>query len=543
MLKTLTVENFALIENITVEFGAGLNILTGETGAGKSILIDALGTILGNRAGVNQIRKGADYLRVSATFNTDGELLTIERKISRKAKNSVTVNGKAMTLSALKKLGANLVDVHGQNTNLALLRTENIYKLIDDEKISEVLERYQRLYREQTAQAKILDEKNRTRLESLQRLDFLRWQEKEISAARLKPNEDVKLDAEIKKLSHAEKIAENIQGSAHILNDSDEDILTGVARVSKNLAEVARYDDKLNSARKLLDEAEILLREVYEEIRDYNDGLEFSPERLNKLQERADVIFKLKQKYGGTVEEILKRLTAIKKEISATENFESDVAELQRTVTDLERQARISAHELFLLRQASAKSLSTLIEREVRRLGMEQAQFEIEVTETERLTANGADTADILFCANVGEEMLSLSKVVSGGELSRVALAVKTVSAGRENSAPTMIFDEIDTGLGGVTAKIVAECIAKVARNRQVLCVTHLAQIASMADVHLQISKSEIDGRTITKVNPLDESERIKEISRMASGEESLVSLKNARQMISSAAKIKSLAS
>ncbi len=536
MLKTLTVENFALIENVTVEFGAGLNILTGETGAGKSILIDALGAVLGNRVGVNRIRKGAGNLRVAATFDNG---LTIERKVSRTSKSSVTVNGKSTTPATLKKICAALVDVHGQNKNLALLREENVYALIDDEKISDALENFRRLYKSLTAQTRALTEKISARADNLQRLDFLRWQEQEISSAHLKPDEDSELDAEIRKLSHAEKIVEHVQQSAQILNDGDDDILTALARVEKKLSDVARYDDKLNSARKLLEDAEIFLREAYDEIRDYGDGLDFSPERLDELHARADVIFKLKQKYGASVNEILRRLEKIRAEISAAETFDSDVDELQRAVVKLERQTKSCAGELLQMRRASAKTLSAAIETEIRRLGMEHAQFEIVITAAEKLSSRGGDSAEILFSANVGEEKFSLSKVVSGGELSRISLAIKTVTAGREDSAATMVFDEIDAGLGGVTARTVAEAIAKVSRGRQVLCITHLPQIASMADVHLQISKSELDGRTVTQVATLNDSERVKEIARMASGEVSPVSMKNAHEMILSAKNFK----
>ncbi|MBQ4402802.1 MAG: DNA repair protein RecN [Selenomonadaceae bacterium] len=533
MLKTLTVENFAIIENITVEFGGGLNILTGETGAGKSILIEALGAILGNKIGAGKIRKGADFLRVEANFS-DG--LKITRKVSRTGKNSIAADGKPITLAALKKICAPLVDMHGQNQNLEILREENIYKLIDDEKILSELENFQQVYRALNSKVRELEKKISARAENLQRLEFLRWQEKEISAARLKPNEDEKIDAEIKKLSHAEKIAEHVQESAQILNDGDADILTALARVEKNLDDVARYDDKLNSARKLLEEAEINLREAYEEIRNYGGELDFSPERLDKLNARADVIFKLKQKYGASVNEILVRLEKIRADIAAVENFDSDVEDLKREVSELERDTKIQAEKLLELRRAAAKLLSAKIETEIQRLGMARAQFEIVVEPTEKFSKNGGDTADILFCANVGEEKLSLSKVVSGGELSRVSLAIKTISAWQ--TAATMVFDEIDTGLGGITARTVAEAIAKISRGRQVLCITHLPQIASMADIHLQINKSEIDGRTITKVKRLDDEERVKEIARMASGEESAASIKNAREMISSAKKL-----
>ena len=533
MLRTLTVENFALIENVTVEFGAGLNILTGETGAGKSILMEALGAILGNRIGAGKIRKGADFLRVEANFS-DG--LSLTRKVSRTGKNFVAASGKAITLAQLKKIGAQLLDTHDQNKHLELLREENIYKLIDDEKILGALENFRGVYRELNSKTRALAKKKSARAENLQRLEFLRWQEKEISAARLKPDEDEKIDAEIKKLSHAEKIAEHVQESVRLLNDDDADILTALARVEKNLDGVARYDDKLNSARKLLEDAEIFLREAYDEIRAYNDALDFSPERLDRLHARADVIFKLKQKYGGSVNEILQRLEKIRADIAAVESFDSDVEDLKKSVAELERQTKISAEKLLELRRASAKILGAKIEAEVRRLGMARAEFEIVVEPAEKFSDNGGDSADILFCANVGEEKLPLSKVVSGGELSRVALAIKSVTG---TSAATAVFDEIDTGLGGVTAGIVAECLARLARGRQVLCITHLPQIASMADVHLQISKSEVDGRTLTKVSRLNDAERVKEIARMASGDESPAAIKNASEMISSAKKFK----
>ena len=536
MLTTLTVENFALIENVAIEFGAGLNILTGETGAGKSILIDALGAVLGNRCGVNRIRKGADKLSVAATFS-DG--LRLMRTVSRTGKGSITANGKPITLAQLKKLCASLIDVHGQNKSLEILREDNIYRLIDDEQIFSELKEYQRLYRALNSKIRELADKKSARNDNLQRLEFLRWQEKEISAARLKPNEDETLDAEIKKLSHAEKITEHVKQSAMILNDGDYDVLTALARVEKHLDDVTRYDDKLNSARKLLEDARINLREAYEEIRDYGSSLDFAPERLDEIQERADVIYNLKQKYGASVNEILKQLDSIRADIAAAENFDSDVEELQKTIAELDQQTKSHAENLLQLRQAAAKTLSKAIEAEIRRLGMEHGQFEIVIESADKFSLNGGDKADILFCANVGEEKLSLSKVVSGGELSRIALAIKTVTAGRDNSAATMVFDEIDAGLGGVTAKTVAEAIAKVSSGRQVLCVTHLAQIAGMADIHLQISKSELNGRTITKITRLDESERVKEIARMASGEESTISIDNAREMISSANKFK----
>ncbi|MBR6013233.1 MAG: DNA repair protein RecN [Selenomonadaceae bacterium] len=558
MLKNLSVQNFALIENAELEFGEGLNILTGETGAGKSILIDALGAVLGSRITSSQIRAGCENLRVEAVFflsknsaahkilseleiDDEEENLIITRKFSRAGKSFIVVNGSHVTLSTLKKIGATLVDIHGQNENLALLREESIYNLIDstDEKISAVKTEYQKLFRSWSSQVRILEEKRQKKSDNEQKLDMLKWQEQEISQADLKIGEDEELENEIKKLSHAEKISENISAACNLLGDSDFDILTALAKVEKNLDEVLKFDDKLNSARKLLEDAEISLREVYDDVRNYADETEFSPELLDSLHARMDVIFKLKKKYGDSVEKILERLENIRTEIFEIENFDSDLETLQKLIEKLEGQTKKRAENLFKLRQNSAENLSAEIEKEIQRLGMEKAKFKIEVQTVEKFSANGSDKADMIFSANVGEEMQSLSKVVSGGELSRVALAIKTISAGREDSASTMVFDEIDTGLGGTTAKVVAECIAKVSRSKQVLCVTHLAQIACMADTHLHISKSDDDERTVTEIKILENTDRVKEISRMASGEETSASIKNAATMISSAQKIK----
>ncbi len=553
MLKNLSVWNFALIEHAELEFGGGLNILTGETGAGKSILIDALSAVLGQRIGTNLIRTGCENLRVEAVFlleknsnvrkilseleiEIDDDTLIINRKVNRNTKNnSIVVNGFHVTLTALKKIGAALVDVHGQNENLAILREENIYSLIDsaNSNILNALQDYQKIFESWRTQVKNLEEKKRAIVDAEQRLDMLRWQEQEISQAELKPNEDNDLENELRRLTNAEKISVHVEESCQLLNgDSDFNILSALAKVEKNLNDVAKFDSKLNSAQKILEDATISLQEVYNDIRSYADIFEFSPENLDALQNRMEIIYQLKRKYGDSVEKILKHLQKVRAEIAAIENFDSDIENLQKLISTLETQTKKRAATLFELRKKSAEKISKIVEREIRRLGMPKAKFLLTVENSAKLTSNGGDSADILFSANVGEDLKPLSKIVSGGELSRIALAIKTVSAGREDSAGTMIFDEIDAGLGGTTAKIVAECIAKVSKYKQVLCVTHLAQIACMADIHLQISKSDDGSRTVTKIKILDAESRVYEIARMASGVENEVSLKNARVML-----------
>ena len=560
MLKNLSVWNFALIEHAELEFGEGLNILTGETGAGKSILIDALSAVLGQRIGTNLIRTGCENLRVEAVFlleensaarkiiseigiDIDEEnTLIVARKIARNARNnSITINNSHVTLNALKRLSAALVDVHGQNENLSILREENIYNLIDsaDKNIFGVLQDYQKIFLSWQSQVKILEDKKRSQTENEQRLDMLHWQEQEISQADLKPDEDTEVENELRRLSNAEKISSHVEESCELLNgDSTLNILTALAKIEKNLSDVAKYDENLNPARKLIEDAAISLQEAYSDIRNYADSFDFSPETLDALQNRMNTIWQLKRKYGDSVEKILSHLQKVRGEISAIENFDSDIENLQKLIDTLECQTKSRANNLFAMRRISAEKISKVIQKEIRRLGMAKAKFIVTVEPSENFTANGGDTADILFSANVGEDLKSLSQVVSGGELSRIALAIKTVSAGRTDSASTMVFDEIDTGLGGTTAKVVAECIAKVARSKQVLCVTHLAQIACMADTHLQISKSDDGSRTVTEIKTLDTESRIKEIARMASGAENEVSLKNAAAMIQSAKKL-----
>ena len=564
MLKTLSVWNFALIENVNVEFDEGLNILTGETGAGKSILIDALGVVLGNRANTQYIRSGCNELKVEATFliesqdkvknvlseleiDTEDETLIITRKITRAGKNSIVVNGSHITLASLKKIGNVLIDIHGQNENLALLRENSPYDLIDHSstEISVALNDYQKLYRIWLAQKKTLENKKRSATDNEERLDMLKWQENEIAEAKLTIGEDEELEAEISKLSNAEKIAQNVAESCQLLYDDENfNVLTSLDKVEKDLNEVSRYDKSLENAQNMLEEAKIILNEAFGEIRHYSDQFDFSPNRLDELQERLEKINRLKKKYGSTIEDILERYKKIKEELNSIENFDTDIEVIEQRIHKIKKQVEKRATSLTKARQESAKKLSTAIEKELKLLGMKKAKFEIAVNPIEDLKLTGNDEVDMLFSANVGEEAQSLSKVASGGELSRVALAIKTIDAGRYDTASTMVFDEIDTGLGGVTANAVAECIAKVAQYKQVLCITHLAQIACMADVHISIEKQTDDNRTITEVMRLSDYDRLKEIARMASGEdESPASMENAKEMITSAASKKRMIS
>lgn len=559
MLKSLTVWNFALLEHVQVEFQPGLNILTGETGAGKSILIDSLGAVLGARMSADMVRSGCDWLRVEAVFSLEDEslglheLLTqqaiddsdkeliITRQLTRAGRSTALVNGCHVTLAVLRQIGAYLVDIHGQNENLALLKEENQFHLLDgyDPDVSEALAAYECVYREWREKKKAYAEKQQASREYAQRLDMLHWQDKEISEANLKPGEDEQLEADIRKLSHAEKIVGSVEESYQFLEGGGGNglgVLPALSQVKKDLEEIGRFDDALQNAQKMVEEAYISLQEASYELRDYGESVEFSPERLDQLQSRMDVIYRLCKKYGATLGDVLAHQAKVEQELSEIENYDEDIAALEKEIAVLEKKLGQKADALTKLRTAAANDLSSAIEEQLFALGMPKARFHIRVEQAEDYGANGHDDVAMFFSANPGEAEKPLQKVASGGELSRIALAIKTVASSRDSSVPSMVFDEIDTGIGGRTAQMVAERIALVAQYKQVLCITHLPQIACMADAHLYISKRTVEGTTATQIRPLSERERISEIARMASGADmTTASLDNAREMVSHA--------
>lgn len=559
MLKSLTVWNFALLEHVQVEFQSGLNILTGETGAGKSILIDSLGAVLGARMSADMVRSGCDWLRVEAVFSLEDEslglheLLTqqaiddsdkeliITRQLTRAGRSTALVNGCHVTLAILRQIGAYLVDIHGQNENLALLKEENQFHLLDgyDPDVAEALAAYECAYREWREKKKAYEEKQQASREYAQRLDMLHWQDKEISEANLKAGEDEALEAEIRKLSHAEKIVGSIEESYELLEGgggSGLGVLPALSQVKKDLEDISRFDDALANAQKMVEEAYISLQEASYELRDYGESVEFSPARLDQLQSRMDVIYRLCKKYGATLSDVLAHQEKVERELSEIENYDEDIAALEKEIAALEKELGKKAAALTELRRAAAKDLSSAIEEQLFALGMPKAQLAIRVEPAADYGPRGRDEVAMFFSANPGEAEKPLQRVASGGELSRIALAIKTVASSRDSSVPSMVFDEIDTGIGGRTAQMVAERIALVAQYKQVLCITHLPQIACMADAHLYISKRTEEGTTATQIRPLSERERISEIARMASGADmTTASLDNAREMVSHA--------
>ena len=555
MLNTLTVWNFALLEHIQIEFDKGLNILTGETGAGKSILIDALGAMLGNRLSTELIRHGREWLRVEAVFSLEDQPnvvafleenaidtaeneLIITRQITSSGRGSILINGCHTTLAVLKNLGGLLVDVHGQNENLSLLKQENQFQLVDGcgRELGSALAEYRELYKAlKEAEGKLSEKENASR-DYEQRLDMLRWQIQEIEAAQLQENEDEELQRQINKLSNAEKISRYAGEACGLLYGGGNNgigVVSGLEEAVESLKALSRFDDAMEEVIRVLGEAAIQVKEAGYEVRDYAESMEFDPRLLDRLQSRMDVIDKLRRKYGATIGDILAYYDKCQQELADIENYDEDIARLQEAVNGAREAARKAAGRVTELRRAAAGDLSDAIEGHLTALGMPDARFVIDVQPSESLGASGGDRLEILFSANPGQEPKPIQKVASGGELSRIALAIKTVTASRDTSPASMVFDEIDTGIGGKTAQMVAERIAMAAAGKQVLCITHLPQIACMADNHLYISKHVADNQTSTEVRSLSEGERINEIARMASGANvSSASLDNAREMI-----------
>ena len=554
MLKTLAVWNFALLAEARINFGAGLNILTGETGAGKSILIDALGAILGGRLSAGFIRTGEDSLRLEAVFtpekdnaalrellteqaiDMEGDELILVRQMTKSGRGKILANGCHITLTVLKEIGALLADMHGQNENLALLKEAYQYSLTDnfDPKVTECLTEYQTAYRvwqKATQELSALETNSR---EFAQRMDMLKWQAQEIAEANLQANEDKELEESVRRLSHAEKISRSVEEAYNLLeNGSRPGVLSALADVKKYLSDISRYDNSLANAGKMVDEATINLQEAAYELRDYGEAMDFSPEKLAKMQSRLDVIYKLCRKYGETAADVLTHYEKITAELNRMENYDEDILRLKKEVSAALETMQKKGLALTEARQKSAAELAAVLTDELQDLGMAQAVLKIEVTPWEKFTLRGADNLRVNFSANAGEALKPLVEVASGGELSRLALAVKAVTAAKSFAPATMVFDEIDTGIGGRTAQKVAERIAKIAGYRQVLCITHLPQIAAMADIHLYIAKESAAGSTKTIVRELTPDERQTEIARMASGvDASAAALANAQEMI-----------
>lgn len=557
MLQALHVHNFALLEDAKADFTQGFNVFTGETGAGKSILIDAFGVVLGGRASADYVRSGTDGLWVQAVFDISGQKaikellkeqgleaeddLFLKRQISSAGKSKAFVNGVQVPLTFLRQLGARLVDIHGQHENQALLKAETPRVLTDafgGAELSKAKAVYTEIYTEYVAVKKKLEKLLSDNEHQDLLLDRYSWEIKEITDAKLVVGEEERLEDEAKLLRNSEKIITSVN-KAYSFLDSEKGILSRLALAKDELRYAARYDERLREFSEALDSSWITLDDCRSELSDYLSSSDFNEEHAAAVQERLDTIYRLQKKYGGTTEDVLEYLAATIAKQQELQNIADTIAATEKKLQDITKKLTQAAAVLTKERQRSAKALGEQITKHIRDLAMPNGSFVIELTELDKFTAEGRDGLGFMFSANMGEPLNDLEKVASGGEISRIALAIKTVLM-NQGDVPTMVFDEIDTGVGGVTAQRMAEKIAAISTVGQVLCITHLPQIAAFADNHIHIEKVSADGRTATVLTTLVQQARVEEIIRMTAGDNrSFAAYENAKQLLSSAEAVK----
>ncbi len=532
MLSVLHIENIAVIEQADIVFNQGFNVLTGETGAGKSIVIDAISAILGERAYRDMVRTGAAKASVRALFRQVPELpwfqengvpyeeeTLIQREIYLDGKNVCRVNGQLLSVSILRKLGLQLINIHGQRDSQQLFDEGYHLAYLDafagDEAL---LTDYEEKFQAVAALRREIQRLTMDEGEKLRRMESLKFQIEEISRAQLKPGEDETLEARRKLLQNAEKLSDGLdEAVTGLYGDDDSDGATALlTRAERALSRLGRFDDSLEALHTRVADLMYQVQDVAEELRDRRADFAYSGEELESIESRLDVIHRLRRKYGVSCQDILDYLAKAQKELDEIEFADDEIARLKTKLQSAEQAAWEAALALRKARQAGAERLAARILEELRQLDMPRVQFQCQFTQTE-LSPVGADAVAFYMSANVGEALKPMNKVASGGELARIMLALKNVLAQQDRVA-TLIFDEVDTGVSGRAAQKVAEKLRSVARNKQVLCVTHLPQIAALADTHLLIAKGEREGRTYTTVTPLDREGRKLELARIIGG-------------------------
>ena len=547
MLSLLHIENIAVIECADISFDQGFNVLTGETGAGKSIVIDAISAILGERAYRDMIRTGTSKASVRAIFTGvpnlnwfadngveyDAETV-IQREIHLDGKNVCRVNGSLVSVAILRKLGTQLINIHGQHDSATLFDEDNHLTFLDAFGDNEHLRSlYAEKYEAVSKLRREIDKMTMDEGEKLRRMETLRYQIAEIEKADLEIGEDEALEERRKILQNAEKLSNGMDTAVECLYGGDEsDGAAGLlAQAEYALARLAKFSDNFAAMHDRIADLMYQVQDAAEEVRDARDDLSYSADELEQIESRLDVIHKLRRKYGVTCEDILTYLDKAKKELDDIEFADDHLEHLKKKLKKAEKEAWDAAKDLRKNRQETSATMAERILTELAQLDMPRVQFACQFTETD-LTSNGADTVAFYMSANAGEALKPMSKVASGGELARIMLAMKNVLA-EKDQVNTLIFDEVDTGVSGRAAQKVAEKLRSVAAHKQVLCVTHLPQLAALANTHLLIAKSEREGRTYTSVTPLDIEGRKKELARIIGGTNiTETTLKSAEEML-----------
>lgn len=554
MLHNLYVKNLALIDEIEVEFQEGLNILTGETGAGKSIILGSINLALGGRYSADMLRSGAEYGYVELTFLLENEsqinllkekdifpedgIVTLSRKLMEKRSVS-KINGETVSNTFLKEIAGILIDIHGQHEHQSLLYKKNHLAILDafakdqinevKKQVAEVYKIYKK-YKEEFENAN-LDEKERNK-----EIDFLQYEIREIEEANLKRGEDESLEEQYRRMVNGKKISESLQEAyVYTAGTSSECASDLLNRALRCLQDVTDYDEQANELYVQLSEIDNLLNDFNRELSQYRDSFEFSEQDFYEVEQRLNEINRLKSKYGNSIEDILAYCEEQEEKLRRLRDYDIYLEELQKNLKNSETRLSKVSKELSQLRKQAAQSLVAVIKTGLLDLNFLDVQFDMVFSDLENYTANGTDEAEFMISMNPGESVRALGEVASGGELSRIMLAIKTVLA-EKDQIETLIFDEIDVGISGRTAQKVSEKMAVIGRNHQVICITHLAQIAAMADSHYVIEKSVMDGKTRTNIALLDKEAEIKELARILGGAEIT------ETVIQSAAEMKALA-
>jgi DNA repair protein RecN (Recombination protein N) len=571
MLTELNIKNFAIIDQLRLEFGPGFNVLTGETGAGKSILVDALNLLLGSRASPEMIRTGQEDASVEAFFELEeaenikilrslqldqAEGLLIKRLIHRSGKSRAFLNGNSITLHMLEELGEELINIYGQHEHQHFLHPQSPIDILDRSGgLLPWRQEYQEVYAHWMKATSDLEELISKEKQRSERLEFLTFQSKEIARANLKPpkpgeaNEEEELVAERARLIHAEKLYSIAHQGTEVIYGESGSVVERLKSILQRLREGAKMDPYLNSLASLIESILFQAEDVASSLRAYREKIHFDPRRLETIESRLDEITKLKKKYGPSLAEVLACKERIDRERKSLESLGEKISELQKSTAAFYARALSQAQELSSKRKKVAQELGSKVEAELSTLGMKKVRFQIAVEEglsekggqgqniSPRLDQNGMDRVQFLISPNPGEDLKALAKIASGGELSRIMLALKRIFA-EETWIKTLVFDEVDAGIGGGIAEVVGRKLKEISREHQVFCITHLAPIASFADTHFKVSKRIQGGRTVVEVNHLQGENREQEIARMLGGVKiTEKTLDHAREMLKNALK------
>ena len=521
MINHISIRNFAIIENTEIDFEDGLNIITGETGSGKSIVIEAISLALGSRADSAFVRFGADKAVVQLAGELNGEEIVITREVSSAGKNLCRLNGQIVTLSELLVTCRKLADIHGQYDNQSLLNSDNHINLVDrfhSDEIDPIKEVFLQRYEEYTSVKSRLTALLATEAENFRKKDFYRFEIDEIAAADLKPGEDEELEEKISLLQNSEKIYSAVEGTYELLNNSDNGLISALGTAMSSLQSISGYSKELNSISEDFSDLFYRLDDIAGNLRDIKDKVTFSPYELDDAISRLNTIDGLKRKYGPSIDDILAYMNRISEELFNIDNFDSLKIKLSAETEDAREKLKEQAEILTKARKRSAAELEKSIEKELKDLNFDSAQLSIDFKELPTMGPNGNDLIEIMISTNRGEPLKPLAKIASGGEISRIMLAIKNIT-GTYDSIPTMIFDEIDAGISGITASIVGRKLKEIAEHHQIICITHLPQIAACGQSHYRIYKEVNNEKTYTRVDKLKDSEAVDEIARLLGGE------------------------